>query len=43
VLSLHHRVQNEYGAHPASYPMGKRGSFNEGKALGAWSWPITST
>jgi hypothetical protein len=26
-LSLHHSVQNGSGAHPASYPMGTRGSF----------------
>jgi hypothetical protein len=26
-LSLHHRDQNGSGAHPASYPMGTRGSF----------------
>jgi hypothetical protein len=26
-FSLHHRVQNGSGAHPASYPMGARGSF----------------
>jgi len=26
-FSLHHRVQNGSGAHPASYPMGNRGSF----------------
>jgi hypothetical protein len=26
-FSLHHRVQNDSGAHPASYPMGTRGSF----------------
>jgi hypothetical protein len=26
-FSLHHRVQNESGTHPASYPMGTRGSF----------------
>jgi hypothetical protein len=25
--SLHHRVQNGSGAHPASYPMGNGGSF----------------
>jgi hypothetical protein len=25
-FSLHHRVQNGSGAHPASYPMGSRGS-----------------
>jgi hypothetical protein len=40
-FSLHHRVQNGSGAHPASYPMGTRGSFREGKAAGAWSWPLT--
>jgi hypothetical protein len=32
---LHHRVQNGSGAHPASYPMGTRGSFHGGKAAGA--------
>jgi hypothetical protein len=37
-FSLHHRVQNGSGAHPASYPMGIRGSFPAGKAAGAWSW-----
>jgi hypothetical protein len=26
-FSLHHRLQNGSGAHPASYPMGTRGSF----------------
>jgi hypothetical protein len=26
-FSLHHRVQNGSGAHPASYSMGTRGSF----------------
>jgi hypothetical protein len=26
-FSLHHRVQNSSGVHPASYPMGTRGSF----------------
>jgi hypothetical protein len=26
-FSLHHRVQNGSGAHPASYPMGTGGSF----------------
>jgi hypothetical protein len=34
-LSLHHRVQTGSGAHPASYPMGTRGSFPRGKAAGA--------
>jgi hypothetical protein len=27
---LHHRVQNGFGAHPASYPMCARGSFTGG-------------
>jgi hypothetical protein len=34
-FSLHHRVQNGSGAHPASYPMGNWGSFPGGKAAGA--------
>jgi hypothetical protein len=34
-FSLHHRVQNGSGAHPASYTMGTRGSFPGGKAAGA--------
>jgi hypothetical protein len=34
-FSLHHRVQNGYGVHPASYPMGTRGSFRGRKAAGA--------
>jgi hypothetical protein len=34
-FSLHHHVQNGSGAHPASYPMGTRGSFPGGKAAGA--------
>jgi hypothetical protein len=36
-FSLHHCIQNGSGAHPASYPMGTRGSFPGGKAAGAWS------
>jgi hypothetical protein len=36
-FSLQHHVQNGSGAHPASYPMGTRGSFPGGKAAGAWS------
>jgi hypothetical protein len=31
-FSLHHRVQNGSGAHPASYPMDTGGSFPAGKA-----------
>jgi hypothetical protein len=34
-FSLHHRVQNGSGAHPASCPMGTRGFFPGGKAAGA--------
>jgi hypothetical protein len=34
-FSLHHHVQNGSGAHPASYPMGTRGSFPGGKVAGA--------
>jgi hypothetical protein len=30
-FSLHHRVQSGSEAHPASYPMGTRGSFPGGK------------
>jgi hypothetical protein len=41
-FSLHHRVQNGSGAHPASYPMGTRGSFPGVKAAGEWSWPLTT-
>jgi hypothetical protein len=33
-FSLHHRVQSGSGVHPASYPMGARGSFSGGKAAG---------
>jgi hypothetical protein len=29
-VSLHHRVQNSSGAHPASDPMGARGTSNGG-------------
>jgi hypothetical protein len=34
-FSLHRRVQNGCGAHPASYPMSTRGSFPGGKAAGS--------
>jgi hypothetical protein len=32
-----HRVQNGCRNHPASYPMGKSGSFPGDKLVGAWS------
>jgi hypothetical protein len=35
-------VQNGSVAHPASYPMGSRGSFPGGKEAGEWNWPLTS-
>jgi hypothetical protein len=43
-FSLLHVVQTGSGAHPASYPMGTRGSFLGGKAAEAWSYnsPPTS-
>jgi hypothetical protein len=34
-FSLFHRVQNSSGAHPASYPMGTRGSSPGDKAPGS--------
>jgi hypothetical protein len=34
-FSLHHRVQNGFGAHPASCTMGTMGFFPGGKAAGA--------
>jgi hypothetical protein len=34
-FSLHHRVHNGSGTHPASYPVGARGSFSGGKAAEA--------
>jgi hypothetical protein len=40
-FSPHHRVQTGSGAHPASNPIGTRGSFPGGKAADAWSWPLT--
>jgi hypothetical protein len=36
-FSLHHRVRKGSGTHPASYPIGNRGSFFGGKAAGARS------
>jgi hypothetical protein len=42
-FSLHHRVQNGSGTHPASFPMGTGGSFPGSKAAGAWSPPLTSS
>jgi hypothetical protein len=50
-FSLHHRVQNGFRAHPASYPMGTGGSFSGGEAdhsppsspkvKNAWSYTST--
>jgi hypothetical protein len=33
-VSLHHRVQNGSGAHPASYPMGLGSYYSGGKMTG---------
>jgi hypothetical protein len=33
-FSFHHRIQKGSGTHPASYPMGTRGSFPGDKATG---------
>jgi hypothetical protein len=41
-FSLHHRVQNGSGPHPASYPMSTRGSFPGGKAEVKNAWSYTS-
>jgi hypothetical protein len=41
-FSVHHRVQNGSGTHPASYTIWTRGSFPGGKAARAWNWPLTS-
>jgi hypothetical protein len=35
-FSLHHRVQNGFGARPASYPVDARGFFPGGEAAVAW-------
>jgi hypothetical protein len=42
ILLRYRRVRTDSGAHPTSYPMGTRGSFNGSKAVGGWSWPLTS-
>jgi hypothetical protein len=34
-FSLHHCIQNGSVAHPASYPVGTRGSFPGGKVASA--------
>jgi len=34
-ISPDHHIQAGTGAHPASYPMGIRGSFSAGKAVRA--------
>jgi len=36
------KLKYHSGAHPASYPMGGRDSFQGDKAAVAWSWPLTS-
>jgi hypothetical protein len=41
-FSLFHSVPTDSGAHPASCPMGTGGSFPGVKAVGPWSWSLTS-
>jgi hypothetical protein len=41
-FSLLDSVQTGPGAHPAPCPLGIGGNFPGGKAVGAWSWPLTS-
>jgi hypothetical protein len=41
-ISLRHHVQTGSGTHPASYPMGNRGSFRGGEMGAAWKWPLIS-
>jgi hypothetical protein len=41
-ISFLHIDQTGSGTHPASYPMRMGGAFPEGKAAGAWSWPLAS-
>jgi hypothetical protein len=39
---LLHSAQTNSGAHPASYPVGTKGSLPRAKVAGVWSWPLTS-
>jgi len=41
-LSLRHRVQTASRAHLPSYQRSTAGSYRDGKAVGAWSWSLTS-
>jgi hypothetical protein len=42
VKNFLHVTQTGSWVHPTSYPIGTRGSFPKGKAVEAWSWPLTS-
>jgi hypothetical protein len=42
IFSLRHWVQTGSGAHPASYPMVTEGPYLGVKAVGTWSWQLTS-
>jgi len=37
-----HRDQTGSGAHSASYPKDNGSPFSGSKAVGSWSWPLTS-
>jgi hypothetical protein len=41
-FSLRYVVQTGSGVHPTYYPMDTGGSFPGSKAVGAWSWPLTT-
>jgi hypothetical protein len=42
-LPLLHSMQPSSAAHSASYRVGAGGTLTRGKAVGVWSWPVTST
>jgi hypothetical protein len=42
LFSLQHRIRTVSGAHATSYPVSTPSSLSGGKAVGAWSWPLTS-
>jgi hypothetical protein len=41
-IFLQHRAQTGSRTHPASYPMGTRGSYPGRKPAGTLTWPLTS-
>jgi hypothetical protein len=41
-FSPRHRIQTGSGTHLVSYSVSTEDPFHEGKAAGAWSWPLIS-